>query len=110
MLMFPTINLSDAERRARQILQHGVECNDKQLLSELWCALRNAETVQGTDDQRKRLRRLRDEVGDAIAGIEVQSMGEDGAVTGQRLGTSASSVRRRTELDRTRQRKSLMAE
>ena len=73
MILFPTTPLSDAERRAERILQHGVECCDKQLLSELWCVLGNAEAAQESGSTRKRLHRIREEVGDAIADIESES-------------------------------------
>ena len=70
MILLPTTHSKDAERRAERILQHGVECHDQQLLSELWCALLNAESAQQACRMRQRLNRIRLEVRDAIAEIE----------------------------------------
>jgi len=70
MILLPTTRLSEAERRAERILQHGIECSDRQLLAELWCALRNAESAEQPGHKRDRLGRLCQEVGGAIAEIE----------------------------------------
>ena len=70
MILLPTTRLSEAERRVERILQHGIVCSDRQLLGELWCALRNAESAERPGHKRERLRQLGQDVGGAIAEIE----------------------------------------
>lgn len=75
MSLFPTTTpTKEAERRAERILEHGVECHDRQLLGELWNELRDAEAAQRPGPMRDRLTRIRSEVGAAIAEIESESM------------------------------------
>lgn len=77
---------TEAEQRAEQVLQHGVECNDRQLLSELWSALRDAESAQLPGRSRDRLKRIREEVGNAIAEIESESMSTGPVCAKRQLG------------------------
>ena len=105
MLLFPTTHLREAERRAERILQRGVECHDQQLLSELWCALRNAESAQESRAMRVRLHRIIEEVDNAIAEIEREFTVDSAAGAKRRFRSSSLSTRRRAELERARQRK-----
>lgn len=105
MLLFPTTHLRDTERRAARILQHGVECHDQQLLSELWCALRDAESAQESRPMQERLHRILEEVDDAIAEIESESLLDRPAGAKRRFRSNSLSTRRRAELERARQRK-----
>ena len=74
MFHFPASRATEAELRAGRVLRHGVECGDGQLLQELWCALRDAENDHPPGAGRDRLTHIREEVGEAIAAVESESM------------------------------------
>ena len=76
MLNFPLADLDSAEERAQRLVSRSKETNDWLTLRQLWCLLRNEEMANAPGEVRDRLKRMRNEVAEALAGIEGTSSPE----------------------------------
>jgi hypothetical protein len=70
MLYFPLSDLDSAETRAKLLVENAKQTHDWLTLRQLWCLLRNEEMTRAPGDARNRLKRLRDNVAEALADLE----------------------------------------
>src|SRR5688500_10854092 len=76
MLNFPLADLDSAADRAKRLVIRSKETNDWLTLRQLWCLLRNEEMANAPGEVRDRLKRMRNDVAEALAGIEGASAPE----------------------------------
>lgn len=77
MLNFPLADLDSAEERAQRLVSRSKETNDWLTLRQLWCLLRNEEMANAPGEVRDRLKRMRNDIAEALAGIEGASAPEN---------------------------------
>jgi hypothetical protein len=70
MLNFPLSNLDGAENRAKRLVSSAKETNDWLTLQQLWCVLRNEEMTYAPGEARNRLKRMRNDVAQALADLQ----------------------------------------